>query len=42
MQAVEDLQYDLSAHCIGMATVATPMIYAELNFIIRRFLMHPT
>jgi len=41
MQAVEDLQYNLSTHCIGMATVATPLIHAELNFAIRRILMHP-
>lgn len=41
MQAVEDLQYNLSTHCIGMATVASPMMYAELNFAIRRILMHP-
>ena len=41
MQAVEDLQYNLSTHCTGMATVITPLIYAELNFVIRRILMHP-
>jgi hypothetical protein len=41
MQAVEDLQYNLSTHCVGMATVATPLIHAELNFVIRRILMHP-
>ncbi|MHB8689634.1 MAG: hypothetical protein ACYDHH_00170 [Solirubrobacteraceae bacterium] len=41
MQAVEDLQYNLSTHCIGMATVATPLMNAELNFCIRRILMHP-
>jgi hypothetical protein len=40
-QAVQDLQYNLSTHCIGMATVATPMMFAELNFCIRRILMHP-
>jgi hypothetical protein len=40
MQAVEDLQYNLSTHCTGMANVITPLIYAELNFIIQRILMH--
>lgn len=41
MQSVEDLQYNLSTHCAGMANVITPIIYAELNFVIRRILMHP-
>jgi len=41
MQSVEDLQYNLSTHCIGMATVATPLMHAELNFAVRRILMHP-
>ena len=41
MQAVEDLQYNLSTHCTGMANVITPIIYAELNFVIRRIFMHP-
>jgi len=41
MQAVEDLQYNLSTHCTGMANVITPVIYAELNFVVRRILMHP-
>jgi hypothetical protein len=41
MQAVEDLQYNLSTHCTGMANVVTPLIYGELNFIIQRVLMHP-
>jgi hypothetical protein len=40
MQAVEDLQYNLSTHCTGMANVITPLIYAELNFVIQRILMH--
>jgi len=40
MQAVEDLQYNLSTHCTGMANVITPLIYAELDFIIRRIFMH--
>ena len=31
MQAVEDLQYNLSTHCTGMANVITPLIYAELE-----------
>ena len=41
MQAVEDLQYNLSTHCTGMANVIAPLIYAELDFVIRRILMHP-
>ncbi len=41
MQAVEDLQYNLSTHCAGMANVITPIIYEELNFIIKRILNHP-
>jgi hypothetical protein len=41
MQAVEDLQYNLSTHCIGMATVATPLMHSELTFVIKRILMHP-
>src|SRR6185295_3306012 len=40
MQAVEDLQYNLSTHCTGMASVITPLIYNELNFIIKRIFMH--
>jgi hypothetical protein len=40
MQAVEDLQYNLSIHCTGMATVMTPLIYDELSFVTRRILMH--
>jgi hypothetical protein len=40
MHAVEDLQYNLSTHCTGMANVITPLIYAELDFMIRRILMH--
>jgi len=40
MQAVEDLQYNLSTHCTGMANVITPLIYAELNFVIKRIFMH--
>jgi hypothetical protein len=41
MQAVEDLQYNLSTHCTGMANVITPLIYAELDFVIRRIFMNP-
>ncbi len=40
MQAVEDLQYNLSTHCTGMANVVTPLIYSELNFIVQRIFMH--
>jgi hypothetical protein len=40
MQAVEDLQYNLSTNCIGMVNVVTPLIYAELDFVIRRIFMH--
>src|SRR5262249_4136564 len=40
MQAVEDLQYNLSTHCTGMANVISPLIYAELNFVIQRIFMH--
>jgi hypothetical protein len=40
MQAVEDIQYSLSTQCTGMANVITPLIYAELDFVIRRILMH--
>lgn len=41
MQAIEDLQYNLSTHCTGMTSVITPLIYAELDFVIRRIFMHP-
>lgn len=40
MQAVEDLQYNLSTNCTGMAIVVAPLIYAELDFVIRRIFMH--
>jgi hypothetical protein len=40
MQAVEDIQYNLSTNCTGMANVITPLIYAELDFVIRRIFMH--
>lgn len=39
-QAVEDLQYNLSSHCTGMANVITPLIHAEVNFIARRVYQH--
>ena len=41
MQAVEDLQYNLSISCVGMATVMTPLMYAELDFVVKRILGHP-
>src|SRR4029453_10094767 len=41
MQAVEDLQYNLSVSCVGMATVMTPLMYAELDFVVKRILGHP-
>ncbi len=41
MQAVEDLQYNLSTHCTGMANVITPIIYKELHFVVKRIFMHP-
>ncbi len=41
MQAVEDLQYNVSTSCVGMATVMTPLMYAELDFVVERILGHP-
>jgi len=41
MQAVEDLQYNLSTHSTGMANVVSPLVHAELNFVIQRIFMHP-
>ncbi|WP_339071570.1 hypothetical protein [Chitinophaga sp. 180180018-3] len=41
MQAVEDLQYNLSTHCAGMANVISPIIYDGLYFVIKRILSHP-
>ncbi|GGQ70048.1 hypothetical protein [Couchioplanes azureus] len=41
MQAVEDLLYNLSAHCTGMANVISPLISAEFTFVTRRILAHP-
>ena len=40
MQAVEDLQYNLSVTCVGMATVMTPLMYSELDFVVNRILGH--
>jgi hypothetical protein len=40
-QAVEDLQYNLSTHCTGMATVMAPIVDAELAFVLERILKHP-
>jgi hypothetical protein len=39
-QAIEDLQYNLSNYCTGMAKVATPIMNKELDFVVERFLMH--
>jgi hypothetical protein len=41
MQAVEDLQYNLSTNCTGMVNIIAPLIDAELNFVLRRILTHP-
>ncbi len=41
VQAVEDLQYNLSTHCTGMAMVIAPLIHDELQFVIRNILSHP-
>jgi len=41
MQAVEDLQYNLSSRCTGMATMMGPIADAELNFVLERILKHP-
>ena len=40
-QAVEDLQYNLSTHCSGMANVISPLIYAETSFVIKKLFQHP-
>lgn len=37
-QAIEDLQYSISAACSGMAKVAAPVMYREMDFVIRRLL----
>ncbi len=41
LQAVEDLQQNLSSSCVGMATVMTPLMYAELDFVKNKILGHP-
>ncbi len=41
MQAVEDLQYNLSTNCTGMVNIIAPLIDAELNFVLSRILKHP-
>jgi|GEM_PF-1336442 len=41
MQAVEDLQYNLSTHCTGMANVISPIIHKELKFIREKIFSHP-
>jgi hypothetical protein len=40
MQAVEELQYNLSSNCTGMATVLSPVIYKELTFIVDVIFSH--
>jgi hypothetical protein len=40
-QAIEDLQYNLSTYCVGMAKVAAPIINKELDFVVERFLKSP-
>ncbi len=37
-QAIEDLQYNLSNYCSGMSKVAAPVMYREMDFVIRRLL----
>lgn len=39
-QAIEDIQYNLSMHCTGMAKVAAPLINKELDFVVNRILMN--
>lgn len=41
LQAMEDIQYNLSTHCSGMANVVSPLIDAELRFVILRIFQHP-
>lgn len=38
VQAMEDIQYNLSTFCTGMVKVATPVMYKEMDFVIERFL----
>ena len=40
MQAVEELQYNLSSNCTGMATVLSPIVYKELIFIVNVIFSH--
>ncbi len=37
-QAIEDLQYNLSAYCTGLPKIAAPTMYGELDFVIQRIL----
>lgn len=39
-QSIEDIQYNLSMHCTGMAKVAAPIINKELDFVVNRILMN--
>jgi hypothetical protein len=41
MQAVEDLQYNLSSSSTGMVNVIAPLIDAELNFVLTKILKDP-
>jgi len=41
MQAVEDLQYNLSTFCIGWPQVVAPVVDAEINFVLTRFMRNP-
>lgn len=36
-QTIEDLRYNLSNHCTGLAKAISPIINKELDFIIKRF-----
>lgn len=38
IQAIEDLQYNLSGACNGLAKAAGPLMFAEMDFVIRRLL----
>ncbi|MCC6411171.1 MAG: hypothetical protein IT270_05910 [Saprospiraceae bacterium] len=41
MQAIEDLQYNLSSYCTTMAKIAGPVINAELDFVMKEILQNP-
>jgi hypothetical protein len=41
MQAVEDVQYNLSTFCTGMAKIGAPVISRELDFVVEKFLQSP-